>query len=232
MKKQYARILVIDDEVSIVRAMQRTLSAHGYDVLTTNNGEKALEMVQQHRPDLLLLDLGLPGMSGLDVCKQVRAQSNLPPIIVISVRNKERDKVEALDAGADDYVSKPFGIDELLARIRVALRHAVHVPIGTDPCITVGPLFVDFMQRLVLVSGREVKLTPTEYDLLKIFLKNRGKLMTQHMLLSQVWGTDHGTHSNYLHVYIGQLRRKIEPDPAHPRFLQTIAGVGYRFSDV
>jgi two-component system KDP operon response regulator KdpE len=232
MGKQRARILVIDDEGAIVRALQRTLSAHGYDVFTANSGEKALKVLQQQRPDLVLLDLGLPGMSGLEVCKQVRAQSNLPPIIVISVRNKERDKVEVLDAGADDYVSKPFGIDELLARIRVALRHAVPIPLGTDPYLTLGPLSVDFMQRLVLVSGQEVKLTPTEYDLLKIFLKNRGKLMTQQMLLSQVWGNDHSSQANHLHVYIGHLRRKIEPDPAHPRFLQTIAGVGYRFSDL
>jgi two-component system KDP operon response regulator KdpE len=231
MSKQKARILVIDDEIAIVRALQRSLTAHGYDVLTANSGEKALEAIEQHRPDLLLLDLGLPGMSGLEVCKRIRAQSNLPPIIIISVRNKERDKVEALDLGADDYVSKPFGIDELLARIRVALRHAVHVPVGTEPCITLGPLYVDFAQRLVSVHGQEVKLTPTEYDLLKVFIKHRGKLLTQQMLLTQVWGTDRERQSHYLHVYIGHLRRKIELDPTHPRLLQTIAGVGYRFSE-
>ncbi len=138
--------------------------------------------------------------------------------------------LEALDLGADDYVPKPFGIDEVLARIRVALRHAAQVQSGTEPSFTAGPLKVDFAQRLVQVNGREVKLTPTEYDLLKALIKNRGKIMTRHMLLSQVWGTGYGTESHYLHVYIGQLRRKIEPDPAHPRFILTISGVGYRFS--
>ena len=176
----------------------------------------------------MLLDLGLPGMSGLEVCKRVRAQSNLP-IIVLSVKDTERDKVLALDLGADDYVSKPFGMNEVLARIRVALRHAAQVESGTEPIFIAGPLRVDFAQRLVQVNDQEVKLTPTEYDLLKALIKNKGKIMTRHMLLSQVWGTGYGTESHYLHVYIGQLRRKIEPDPAHPRFILTISGVGYRF---
>ena len=228
MSKSGARILVVDDEIEILRALQRSLTAHGFDVFTATTGEEALEAIAHYRPDLMLLDLGLPGMSGLEVCKRVRSQSNLP-IIVLSVKDTERDKVLALDLGADDYVSKPFGMNEVLARIRVALRHAAQVESGTEPIFTAGPLQVDFAQRLVQVNNQEVKLTPTEYDLLKALIKNKGKIMTRHMLLSQVWGTGYGTESHYLHVYIGQLRRKIEPDPAHPRFILTISGVGYRF---
>ena len=229
MSKGGARILVVDDEIEIMRALQRSLTAHGFEVFTANNGEDALTAIASHRPDLMLLDLGLPGMSGLDVCKRVREQSNLP-IIVLSVKDAERDKVRALDLGADDYVPKPFGMDEVLARIRVALRHTAQVSSGTEPSFTVGPLKVDFAQRQVLVNGKDVKLTPTEYDLLKVLIKNSGKILTRQMLLSQVWGTGYGTESHYLHVYIGQLRRKIEPDPAHPRFILTVSGVGYRFN--
>src|SRR6266487_4484221 len=229
MSKSGARILVVDDEIEILRALQRSLAAHGFEVFTASNGEDALEAIGHRRPDLMLLDLGLPGISGLEVCKSVRAQSNLP-IIVLSVKDAERDKVQALDLGADDYVPKPFGIDEVLARIRVALRHAAQVQSGTEPRFMAGPLTVDFAQRQVFVDGREVKLTPTEYDLLKALIKSNGKIMTRQMLLSQVWGTGYGAEAHYLHVYIGQLRRKIEPDPAHPRFILTISGVGYRFS--
>ncbi len=229
MSKGGARILVVDDEVEIVRALQRSLSAHGFEVFTAYSGEEALEAVAHYRPDVMVLDLGLPGMSGLEVCREVRKQSNLP-IIVLSVKDTERDKVQALDLGADDYVSKPFGMNEVLARIRVALRHSAQVESGTQPVFTAGPLSVDFAQRQVLLNGQEVKLTPTEYDLLKALIKNRGKILTRQMLLSQVWGTGYGAESHYLHVYVGQLRRKIEPDPAHPRFILTISGVGYRFS--
>src|SRR5579859_3169262 len=229
MSKGGARILVVDDEVEIVRALQRSLTAHGFEVFTAYSGEEALEAVARYRPDVMVLDLGLPGMSGLEVCREVRAQSNLP-IIVLSVKDTERDKVQALDLGADDYVSKPFGMNEVLARIRVALRHSVQVESGAQPVFTAGPLSVDFAQRQVLLNGQEVKLTPTEYDLLKALIKNRGKILTRQMLLSQVWGTGYGTESHYLHVYVGQLRRKIEPDPANPRFILTISGVGYRFN--
>lgn len=231
MTRQKKRILVVDDEIEIVRALQRGLVAHGYEVLTATTGETALETVAQQRPDLLLLDLNLPGISGLDVCKQIRTQSELPAIIVITVRDKERDKVRALDLGADDYVSKPFGINEVLARIRVALRHTSHFSPQMEESITIGPLMVDFAQHLVYINDQEIKLTPTEYDLLKIFIQHRGKIMTQQMLLTQIWGTNHDTKSHYLHVYIGHLRRKIEPNPAHPRFLTTISGVGYRFNE-
>jgi two-component system KDP operon response regulator KdpE len=230
MTKRKARVLVVDDEIEIVRALQRSLTGHGYEVLVAGKGEQALEIIEQSSPDLMLLDLGLPGMSGLEVCQRVREQSDLP-IIVISVKNKERDKVLALDLGADDYISKPFGINEVLARIRVALRHAERMMPRTEPIMAIGPLQIDFAQKLVTVNGQEIKLTPTEYDLLKVFVVNSGKIMTQQMLLTQVWGTSHDAKAHYLHVYIGQLRRKIEPDPAHPRFLITISGVGYRFND-
>jgi two-component system KDP operon response regulator KdpE len=230
MSKSGARILIVDDEIEIVRALQRSLAAHGFEIFTAHTGEEALEEVASHRPDLVLLDLGLPGMSGLEVCKQIRSTSNLP-IIVLSVKDTERDKVLALDLGADDYVSKPFGMNEVLARVRVALRHSAQVQVGVEPCFAVGPLRVDFAQRLVQVNGKEVKLTPTEYDLLKALIKNRGKIMTRQMLLSQVWGTGYGTEAHYLHVYIGQLRRKIELDPANPHFILTISGVGYRFNN-
>jgi two-component system, OmpR family, KDP operon response regulator KdpE len=229
MSKSGARILVVDDEIEIVRALQRSLVARGYEVFAAGSGEEALEALGRCRPDLILLDLGLPGISGLEVCKRVRAESSLP-IIVLSVKDTERDKVLALDLGADDYVSKPFGIDEVLARIRVALRHAAQVQAGTEPVFVAGPLRVDFARRLVTVNDEEVKLTPTEYDLLKALIKNDGRIMTRQMLLSQVWGTGYGAEAHYLHVYIGQLRRKIEPDPAHPRFILTISGVGYRFN--
>ena len=231
MSKGKARILVVDDDVEIVRVLQRSLSAYGYDVLAAMNGETAFEMLAQYRPDLLLLDLGLPGISGLEICRRVRAQSNLPPIIVISVRDTEREKVEAFDLGADDYVCKPFGINEIVARVRVALRHAVHVPVGTEPYLTIGPLQINFEQRYVSVNDREVKLTPTEYDLLKVLIRNRGKIMTQQMLITQLWGTERNIQSHYLHVFVRQLRQKIEPDPANPCLLLTVAGAGYRFSD-
>src|SRR5579875_2367716 len=191
MSKSGARILVVDDEREILRALQRNLSAHGYDVFTAESGEQAMEEITSHRPDLMLLDL---------------------------------------DLGADDYVSKPFGMDEVLARIRVALRHSAQAQTGAEPIFTAGPLQVDFAQRVVTVNGAEVKLTPTEYDLLKALINNAGKIMTRQMLLSQVWGAGYGADAHYLHVYVGQLRRKIEPDPAHPRFILTISGVGYRFS--
>lgn len=225
-----ARILIVDDEKAIVRALQRSLVAQGYQVFTAPSGEKALEAIELHRPDLLLLDLGLPDMSGLEVCRRVRLQSLQLPIIVISVKDGEQDKINALDLGADDYVAKPFSLDEVLARIRVALRHAALMISDAEPSICIGPLNVNLAQRLVSLHGQEVKLTPTEYDLLKIFLKHRGKIMTQQMLLTQMWGIGDSKHTHHLHVYIGQLRHKIEPDPLCPRLIVTIPGVGYRFS--
>lgn len=229
MSKSGARILIVDDEIEIVRALQRSLAAHGFEVSAANSGEEALASISHYRPDLMLLDLGLPGMSGLEVCRRVREESNLP-IIVLSVKDTERDKVLALDLGADDYVSKPFSVNEVLARVRVALRHTAQLQAGTEPIFVAGPLRVDFAQRSVQVDKKDIKLTPTEYDLLKALIKNSGKIMTRQMLLAQVWGTGYGADAHYLHVYIGQLRRKIEPDPANPRFILTVSGVGYRFN--
>ncbi len=230
MSKQGASILVVDDEKEIVRALQRSLAAHGYTVLTASNGQEALKAIRRRHLDLLLLDLMLPDMSGLEVCRQVRAESNLP-IIILSVKDAEYNKVEALDLGADDYVPKPFGMDEVLARIRVALRHVAQTSSGTEPQFQAGPLFVDFARRRVLLQGQEVALTPTEYDLLKVFISHRGKILTRQMLLKEVWGGETYARTHSLHVYVAQLRQKIEPVPERPRFILTIPGVGYRFND-
>ena len=230
MREQGASILVVDDEREIVRALRHALSAQGYTVLSASSGEEALEVFAKLRPDLLVLDLLLPGMSGLEVCRRVRSVSNMP-IIVLSVKGAERDKVEALDLGADDYVAKPFGMDEVLARVRVALRRAVQPPSGAEPRFHAGPLSVDFAQRQVLLEGREVRLTPTEYDLLKAFITHRGKVLTRQMLLQAVWGNTAHARTHSLHVYVAQLRQKIEPLPERPQFILTIPGVGYRFND-
>jgi len=230
MSKNGASILVVDDEREIVRAMRRSLSAHGYTVLTASSGEEAVEIVARQRPDLLLLDLLLPGMSGQEVCRRVRKESSVP-IIVLSVKDAERDKVEALDLGADDYIQKPFGMGEVLARIRVALRRAIQPPRGAEPRFETGPLSVDFARRQVLVGEREVSLTPTEYDLLKVFITHRGKILTRQMLLSEVWGAEAHARTHSLHVYVALLRQKIEQFPGGSRFILTIPGVGYRFAD-
>jgi two-component system KDP operon response regulator KdpE len=230
MSKSGAHILVVDDEIEIVRALRRTLTAHGYRVFTASSGEEAVEVTSKRRPDLLLLDLLLPGMSGLEVCRRVRAESNVP-IIVLSVKGAEHDKVEALDLGADDYVSKPFGMDEVLARVRVALRHVARAQDGTQANFRAGPLEVDFALRRVQLDGQDVQLTPTEYDLLKVFIAHRGKILTRQMLLKEIWGPETHARTHSLHVYVAQLRRKIEQTPEDPRFILTIPGVGYRFND-
>lgn len=232
MSKRNARILIVDDEHEVVRILQKSLTAHKYEVLTAFDGKDALQIAEERHPDLLLLDINLPGLSGIDICKHLRARSQLPSIIIISVRNKEREKVKVLDAGADDYIAKPFGIDEVLARVRVALRHAEHLtPAESVVTFTLGPLLVDTSQHRVQLHDKEIKLTPIEYNLLLIFLRNQGKVLTQRMLLKQVWGEEENAQANYLHVYIAHLRRKLEIDPAHPRFFRTISGVGYCFAD-
>ncbi len=230
MSKRGASILVVDDEREIVRALKRSLSAHGFTVITASNGEEAIEIFSQQRPDLMLLDLLLPGISGLEVCRQVRKISNVP-IIVLSVKDAEHDKVEALDLGADDYVAKPFGMKEVLARVRVAIRRVAQTPSGTEPRFQAGPLSVDFALRRVQVYEREVSLTPTEYELLKVFITHRGKILTRQMLLKEVWGNETHARTHSLHVYVAQLRQKIEPIPERPRFILNIPGVGYRFAD-
>lgn len=230
MNKHGAAILVVDDEREILRALQRSLVAHGYQVLTATSGEEAVAMIFQQRPDLVVLDLVLPGMSGLEVCRQVRATSQIP-IIVLSVKDTEHDKVAALDLGADDYVAKPFHMDEVLARVRVALRRLAHASPGTEPRFQIDSLLVDFAERQVQLDGKNISLTPTEYDLLKAFISHRGKLLTRQMLLKEVWGSEEQGRGHSLHVYVARLRQKIEPIPDSPRFILTVPGVGYRFQE-
>ena len=228
MSKNSPSILVVDDEVEIVRALRRSLAAYGYTVHTASTGEEAIQAIAKLRPDLLILDLLLPGMSGLEVCRQVRAMSSLP-ILVLSVKDRERDKVEALDLGADDYVAKPFGIDEVLARVRVALRRLVQVAGEIEPIFRAGPLAVDFARRQVRVNEREVSLTPTEFDLLRALVRNRGRLMTHRELLVSVWGPGYGDDTQVLRAHVANLRRKVEP-PDGPRYIRTDPRVGYRFA--
>lgn len=230
MKKRGASILIVDDERDIVRTLQRSLVAHGYRVLTASNGKDAVAKIFQRRPDLVVLDLLMPEMSGLEVCRQVRASSNVP-IIVLSVKDAERDKVEALDLGADDYVAKPFHMDEVLARIRVALRRIAHSAQGTEPRFQSGPLSVDFDRRQAELAGQTLSLTPIEYNLLKTFISQRGKVLTRQILVHEVWGDEEQERQHSLHVYVARLRQKIEPLPERPCFILTIPGVGYRFQE-
>jgi two-component system KDP operon response regulator KdpE len=222
-----ARILVVDDERQILRALDVGLRANGYDVVLASTGEEALMHAASHPPEIVVLDLELPGIGGIDVINQLREWSEAP-IIVLSAHAEERDKVQALDAGADDYLTKPFGMDELLARIRATLRR-INVAAGNDPLLDFGRLRIDLAAHVVTVDGAEVHLTPTEYELLRILATNAGKVMTHQMLLTRVWGPASQDSTNYLRVYINQLRRKIEPDAARPRFILTDPGIGYRF---
>jgi two-component system, OmpR family, KDP operon response regulator KdpE len=227
MKKLGARILVVDEEREILRLLKRALTAHEYQVFTMTSLVDTLEALAQYRPDLMLLGLDGFGRCGLSLCQQVRAQSSLP-LIVLSGNESECDKVRALDLGADDYVCKPFGIQELLARVRVALRHIARLSSGTKPLVTAGPITIDVARRQVLVRGQEVQLTTTEYDLLKVFITHRDKILSRQLLLSQVWGVGYESDIHCLHVYIAQLRRKIEVDPGQPRVIVNVPGVGYR----
>ena len=219
------RVLIVDDEQAIRRFLNTALSAHGYEVFEAPTGEDALAAAVARRPDLIILDLGLPGIDGIEVTRRLREWSHLP-ILVLSVRECEGDKVEALDAGADDYVTKPFGTGELLARMRVALRRAAR-PQAT-PLFQVGDLEVDLARRAVTLANHEVALTPTEYDLLRVLVQNAGKVLTHNQLLRQVWGAGYGGELHLLRVNISNLRRKIEPLPSRPRYIVTEPGVGYR----
>lgn len=212
----------------MLRLLRRNLEARGYQVDTAERGGEVETLIASRHPDLVLLDLNLPDVDGVDVIRAVRAHSSLP-IIVLSARDEERDRVTALDAGADDYVSKPFGIEELLARVRVALRHTAQPSAGAAAQWSGGGLTVDLDRRRVTVDGEEVRLTPTEYSLLKVFVTHRDRVLTDRMLLREVWGAEYGDESHYLHVYVARLRKKIEPDPQRPRHLLTEPGVGYRF---
>ncbi len=226
------RVLVVDDEPQILRALRAALRGHGYDVQTAADGEEALDLLALHPPDVVILDLVMPGKSGFDVVREVRAwstpTSRMPAIIVLSARGEERDKVTALDLGADDYLTKPFGMNELLARIRVALRHRPEQT-TTNPVIRAGAVVIDLERRVITRDGAVVHVTPTEWQLLVELARAAGKVLTQRMLLQRVWGPEYGDEAQYLRVYINQLRRKLEADPARPRILITEPGVGYRF---
>ena len=227
------KILVVDDEQPILRTLKRNLGGRGYEVITATDGEQALAQIEETAPDLVVLDLMLPKVDGLEVVRRVREWSRLP-IIVLSARGEERLKVEALDLGADDYLTKPFGMDELLARVRVALRRATQLKNTAENAsqaslFTDDDLTINFARREVLLKGQEIKLTPKQYDLLKYLALNAGRVITHRTALLNVWGQDYSTETQYLHVFINQLRHKIEEDPAHPRHILTEPGVGYRF---
>lgn len=220
-------ILVVDDELQILRVMRASLPARGYEVRTAPGGEEALDEIRKEEPDLIILDLVMPQMSGLEVCRRIREFSNVP-IIVLSAKEAEADKVAALELGADDYVTKPFGLDELLARMHAILRR-VHASTSHASVFTVGDVTVDADARRVTIAGREVKLTPKEFEVLKHLVSNAGKVVTHRSLLQAVWGIESSEQTDYLRVFINQLRRKIEPDPPHPRYIITEPWVGYRF---
>jgi len=222
------RILVIEDEPQMQKFLGASLTSEGYRWLEATSGEEGLALVRTHNPDLVLLDLGLPDTDGMDVAREIRAISNRP-IIVLSARGQEDDKVRALDVGADDYLTKPFGTGELMARIRVALRHAARAKEErTEPVLTVGELEIDLDRHRVTVRGDEVHLTPNEYKLLAYMMKHAGKVLTHRQLLKEVWGAAYASQTHYLRVYMVQLRHKLEADPTRPRYLSTEPGVGYR----
>ncbi len=222
------RVLVVDDEPQIVRALRINLSARGYDVVIAPDGREALRVAAQARPDVVVLDLGLPDMDGATVIAGLRGWSSVP-IIVLSARLDSGDKVAALDAGADDYVTKPFGMDELLARLRAAVRRASVPPADGDAIVETESFTVDLAAKKVMRDGAEVHLTPTEWGVLELLVRNRGKLVAQKQLLQEVWGPTYASETHYLRVYLAQLRRKLEPQPSRPRHLVTEAGMGYRF---
>jgi two-component system KDP operon response regulator KdpE len=218
------KVLVVDDEPPIRKLLRMGLGTQGYQTLDAPNAKTALELMAS-KPDLVILDLGLPDMQGLELLREIRARKDTVPIVVLSSRGDEVAKVEALDHGADDYVTKPFGMAELLARIRAALRHQLQVQ-GEKPIFKLGDLSVDLVRRAVKVSGKEVKLSPKEYELLRIMVQHAGKVLTHKFLLKELWATP--IDAQYLRVYVRQLRHKIEPDPAQPRYILTETGIGYR----
>jgi len=221
------KILLADDDPQILRALRITLGARGYDVVTAPDGRTALDAAAKEHPDLIVLDLGMPGLSGIEVIEGVRGWSQVP-ILVVSGRSESWDKVDALDAGADDYVTKPFQADELLARIRALTRRT---PASTDePVVSFGDVTVDLAARVVTRNGSPVRLTPTEWHLLEVLVRNPDRLVTRETLLTEVWGPQYTTDTGYLRLYLAQLRKKLEPVPSEPRYLLTEAGMGYRFT--
>ena len=225
------RILIVDDEPQITRVLRRSLTTHGYEVRSAADGESALETFGDWPPDLVVTDLSMPNMDGLELCRRLRSLSPVP-IIVLSVKGEEQTKVDALDAGADDYVTKPFGMNELLARIRAALRRVreLHNIDSASTVLEAGDFRINLETRTVTVRGKEVHLTPREYDLLAYFIRRPGKVITHHTLLAALWGSNSLEQTEYLRVFIGQLRKKIEPDPSAPRYILTEPWIGYRFN--
>lgn len=223
------RILVVDDENQIRKALDVNLRAHGYEIELASTGEQALAAAAAHLPDLVLLDLGLPNIDGIDVIRGLRGWTDVP-IIVVSARSGDADKVAALDAGADDYVTKPFSINELLARVRASLRR--HNPVPEEPTITTADFAIDLQNQRITRAGSEVHLTPTEWAIVTYMVRHAGRLISQRQLLQQVWGPAYVSESNYLRVHFAAIRRKLEPDPAQPRYFLTEPGVGYRFEGV
>jgi two-component system KDP operon response regulator KdpE len=221
------RVLVVDDEPSILRALRINLTARDYEVSTAGDGAAGLAAVARDRPDVIILDLGLPDMEGTEVIHGVRGWTSIP-IIVLSVWGEESAKVAALDAGADDYVTKPFGMDELLARLRAAVRRSAPAP--DEPVVSTADFTVDLAAKRVTRGTADIRLTPTEWQVLEILVRNTGRLVSQRQLLREVWGEAYETESNYLRVYLAQLRRKLEPEPSQPRYLRTEPGMGYRFT--
>jgi two-component system KDP operon response regulator KdpE len=221
-------ILVVDDEPTLLRAVGANLAHHGFQVAVASSGREALDRLRERRVALLLLDLGLPDLDGLEVVRRVRRDGERPPIIILSARDTEAAKVTALDLGADDYLTKPFGAGELLARVRVALRHAGRTGRAAPTVFRTGDLTVDLAHRRVAVAGTEVHLTPLEYTLLATFVAAPNKVLTDRVLLQRVWGPEYGDEGHYLHVYIARLRKKLGADPREPRYLATVPGVGYR----
>jgi two-component system KDP operon response regulator KdpE len=223
-----ARVLVVDDEAGIVRAVETNLGRHDFRVSTASTGAEALDAYGRIHPDIVLLDLGLPDMDGLDVIRAIRKRASTP-IVVLSAREAERDKVTALDLGADDYLTKPFGVNELLARVRVALRHAGGLSAGTEPVTRFGDLELDLERRRVVSGGVTVHLTPTEWDLVKLFATHPDKVLTDRMITDAIWGSSYPAQAHSLHVYVGRLRKKLRTGPSTLRHILTEPGVGYRF---
>jgi two-component system, OmpR family, KDP operon response regulator KdpE len=226
MAAEGARILIVDDEYQIRRMLSVALTGHGYTLAEAPSGKEGLNQALIFHPDLIILDLGLPDLDGMDVMSRLREWSQVP-VIILSVRERESDKIGALDAGADDYLTKPFSMGELLARIRVALRRSAKTE--DDPVLSFEDLTIDLARRLVLLRSNELKLTPTEYEILKYLVLHAGRVVTHRQLLRAVWGPNFQEETHYLRVYVGQLRRKIETNPTQPRFIITEPGVGYRF---
>ncbi|HEX4166745.1 MAG TPA: response regulator transcription factor [Bryobacteraceae bacterium] len=224
-----ARILIADDEPQIRRVLKTALASHKYDVQEAGSGEEALELLKTLDPDLVILDINMPGMGGMAACREIRAQSDVP-IIMLSVRNSESDKIIGLDAGADDYVTKPFSVNELLARIRANLRRIPDEDQTPEPIIVSDQLSIDFATRQVIVAGKPVRLTPKEFDLLQYLVTNANRPVAHRKLLQTLWGPEYGNEVEYLRVFVSQLRKKIEVDPAHPRYILTEPWVGYRFA--